>query len=93
MQVTGEKERGSMKQAIKYTDAPSDIDLALDDAIRVLDFLPPPDKLVEKREKEKITILLDKNSVDFFKKSADKQGVKYQTMINNLLDEYVRMFS
>ncbi|MDR1358236.1 MAG: BrnA antitoxin family protein [Coriobacteriales bacterium] len=81
-----------MKDAIEYTDAPADVEYALAGKVRVLDFLPPPEQLVERVEKEKITILLNKHSVDFFRTAAEKEGVKYQTMINNLLDTYVRRY-
>ena len=81
-----------MKRGIKYQDAPADVEQALDMSERIHDFLPSPDKLVEKIEKEKITISLSKRSVDFFRKAADKEGVGYQTMINNLLDAYARRF-
>jgi uncharacterized protein (DUF4415 family) len=82
-----------MMQKDKYSKAPVEVDHALDQAVRIPDFLPPPNELVEKREKEKITILLDKSNVDFFRQAASEQGVRYQTMINSLLSEYVRMHS
>ena len=96
MQATGERAGKNMKKEVVYTDAPPEIDAALDAAFAagpVLDFLPPPDQLVMAVEKQKITISLDKSSVDFFKKAAKENGVKYQTMINNLLDSYVRQHS
>ena len=82
-----------MKNKIKYTDAPPDVEQALTVNERIADFLPPPEKLVEKVEKEKITIALSKRNVDFFKKAAAKEGVGYQVMINNLLDSYVQRYS
>ena len=82
-----------MKTKIKYTDAPPDVEKALAVNERVADFLPPPDKLVEKVEKEKVTIALSKRNVDFFKRAAAKEGVGYQVMINNLLDSYVQRYS
>ena len=81
-----------MKRKIEYKDAPADIEQSLEVAERVMDFLPHPSKLVEKVEKEKITIALSKRNVDFFKKAAAKEGVGYQVMINNLLDNYVERF-
>ena len=74
---------------IKYTDAPPEIEEALDRSRIIIDLLPPPEKLVRKVEKEKITILLDKENVDFFRNEAKKHGVGYQTMINNLINDYV----
>jgi len=81
-----------MKNNIKYTDAPPDVDEALTVNERIVDFLPPPDQLVEKAEKEKITIALNKRNVDFFRRAAAREGVGYQVMINNLLDSYVRRY-
>jgi len=81
-----------MKSKIEYKDAPFDMEKALDKANQVADFLPPPDQLVEKIEKEKITISLNKRSVEFFRKAADEEGVGYQTMINNLLEKYVQHY-
>ena len=82
-----------MKSKIDYTDAPSDVEQALTTNRHIEDFLPPPEKLVEKMEKEKITISLNKRNVDFFRKAAAKEGVGYQVMINNLLDNYVQRYS
>ncbi|MDR2162468.1 MAG: BrnA antitoxin family protein [Clostridiales Family XIII bacterium] len=81
-----------MKNDIIYKDAPPDIENALSMAEPITDFLPPPSQLIEKVEKEKVTISLNKRSVDFFKRAAKKEGVPYQAMINNLLDRYVRRY-
>ena len=82
-----------MKRKIEYKDAPQEIEQSLSVGERVMDFLPPPEQLVEKVEKEKITIALSKRNVDFFKKAAAKEGVGYQVMINSLLDSYVERYS
>ena len=58
----------------------------------VTDFLPSPEKLVRKEPKVKITITLNTGSVDFFKKYARQNNVKYQTMINEVLDKYVQRY-
>jgi len=81
-----------MKNTIKYKHGPADIENALGIAEPIADFLPPPEKLVEKIEKEKVTISLNKRSVDFFKRAAKREGVPYQTMINSLLDKYVKRY-
>jgi predicted DNA binding CopG/RHH family protein len=81
-----------MKNNTKYVDAPEDIGNALENAEQISDFLPPPHKLVEKIEKEKVTILLRKENVDFFRRVAKKEGVPYQVMIDNLLDNYVKHY-
>src|SRR2546430_17265630 len=73
---------GSMRSRIKYTDEPLG-------RIRVLpDFLPPPDQLVFRDEPVKVTIALSKQSVDFFKREAERHGTQYQRMIRRLLDAY-----
>ena len=77
-----------MANKVKYTNAPADVARALENAVPIKDFLPSPDKLVLKQEKEKITIALDKRSVDLFKNYAKKHNAKYQTMINDVLGSY-----
>lgn len=58
-------------------------------AVRVVsDFLPSPEELALKDETIKITIVLSKASVDFFKNEAQKHNTQYQKMIRRLLDEY-----
>ncbi len=52
------------------------------------DFLPPPEKLVPAEETVKITIALNRSSIEFFKRSAKKYGAKYQRMIREVLDRY-----
>jgi predicted DNA binding CopG/RHH family protein len=81
-----------MKNNFEYTKAPNDIENALAKGRIVEDFLPPPSQLVKKVKKEKITILLRKESVDFFKRVAKSEGVPYQVMIDNLLDSYVKHY-
>ncbi len=58
---------------------------------RVEDFLPKPKDLVFKEGPEmvKITISINKNTVDFFKDEANKLNTSYQRMIRNLLNQYV----
>ncbi len=53
------------------------------------DFLPPPEALVKKEDKVKMTLQLSKHSVDYFKKTAKSQGMAYQAMIRSLVDRYV----
>ena len=60
---------------------------------RVRDFLPPPSRLVVKQETAKVTIALEKSSVDFFKRQAKKNHTKYQRMIRELLDRYASHYS
>ncbi len=53
------------------------------------DFLPRPEELVFKGEETvKVSMVLDKASVEFFKEEARRLHVPYQRMIRNLLQEY-----
>ena len=55
---------------------------------RVADFLPPPSELVPVEQNVKITILLKKSSVNYFKKQANRYHTKYQKMMREVLDQY-----
>ncbi|MDR0941909.1 MAG: BrnA antitoxin family protein [Bacteroidales bacterium] len=77
-----------MKREIIYTDAPIEVAEAVEQGSIIADFLPKPNALKRKTKREKITIDLDKNSLEFFRMFAQKQGTSYQTLIGNLLDVY-----
>lgn len=72
---------------IKYTDEP------IGKVKIVTDFLPSPDELVLKEEAVKVTLLLSKSSVDFFKHLAEEKHTHYQKMIRVLLDKYASHFN
>jgi len=72
-----------MSRRITYTDEP------LGDLRIVPDFLPSPEELAFREESVKITIVLNKRSVDFFKSEAAKYNTGYQRMIRRLIDAYV----
>ena len=76
-----------------YTETPKNISKAIQEGGIVTDFLPPPDKLIRKEPKVKITITLNSGSVDFFRKHVRQNNEKYQTMINEVLDKYVQKYS
>lgn len=59
----------------------------------IKNFLPPPSELVFPKDTNKVTINLSISSLNFFKKEAKKQGVKYQQMIRAALDAYAGRFS
>jgi predicted DNA binding CopG/RHH family protein len=80
------------KRKINYTEAPKNISRAITEGKIVADFLPSPAELARKEPKVKITITLNTGSVDFFKKYAQKNNIKYQTMINEVLDKYVQKY-
>ena len=82
-----------MKKKTIYTNAPEDYSDDLRSGERINDFLPPPDQLIKKNPKIKVTITLNSRSVEFFKKYAKKNNVKYQTMINEVLDQYAQKYN
>ena len=89
----GEKgEIGMNKRDKVYTNAPGNISKAIVGGEIVADFLPSPEKLIRKEPKVKITITLNSGSVDFFKKHAKQNNVKYQTMIDEVLNKYVQKY-
>jgi predicted DNA binding CopG/RHH family protein len=71
-----------VKAKIKYTEEPMG-ELGI-----IKDFLPKPEELALKEENVKITISLNKSSIDFFKKKAKEQRTSYQKMIRRLIDWY-----
>ncbi len=82
VQGTGEKGGRYMRSKTKYTEGP------VGELKVIKDFLPPPDQLVLKEENVKITISLNKSSVEFFKKAAKNQHTSYQKMIRRVIDWY-----
>ncbi len=68
-------------------------DLPLGRLKEVADFLPPPEKLVSPEETVKVTLALDRQSLEFFKNKAARLGTKYQKMIRELLKSYTAHFS
>ena len=87
MQDIGGKVSKDMSN-VRYTDAPDDINEALEHAVIVEDFLPSPEEFIQRAKKEKITISIDKHSLDLYKAYARKNDAKYQTMINDVLGSY-----
>jgi predicted DNA binding CopG/RHH family protein len=71
-----------MSKEIEYTDEP------LGEIKIVPDFLPSPAELAFREESVKVTIVLSKKSIDFFKAEAKKHHTQYQRMIRQLLDLY-----
>lgn len=76
-----------MKKKIKYTKE----DIGKVEVVR--DFLPKPEELVFKEDTIKVTLNLSKDSVEYFKKVAKRNGSKYQKVIRTLLDKYAAYYS
>jgi predicted DNA binding CopG/RHH family protein len=73
-----------MIEKITYTNEP------LGDLKVIPDFLPAPGELVFQDDTVKITITLNRSSVEFFKREAKKHHTQYQKMIRRLLDVYTQ---
>lgn len=73
-----------MKKKVKYSDEP------IGKVKIISDFLPSPKELALKDETIKVTMLLSKESIVFFKKQAKKYNTQYQRMIRHLLDDYAK---
>lgn len=75
-------------------DDPSDPDCPVGKMTRIPNFLPPPSELIfPGDETEKVTIVLKKDNVDFFRRKAKEHHTKYQKMIREVLDRYVTKYS
>ena len=59
----------------------------------IKDFLPSPEEIVFREEPVKVTMVLSKSSVQFFKKTASKYHTPYQKIIRTLLDAYVAHYA
>ncbi|TBR14966.1 CopG family transcriptional regulator [bacterium] len=70
-----------------------DSDMPMGRLVRVKDFLPSPDELAVSEATTKITISLNKSSVEFFKQQAQLHRTKYQRMIRELVDRYATRYS
>ncbi len=86
-QDTGARKRKYMPSNLKI----GDVFDGTHGPVRVVeDFLPPPSVLATYKddETEKITIVLDKETVDFFRAKAHEFNASYQRMIRELLKSY-----
>ena len=73
---------------VRYADAPDDINEALDHAVVIEDFLPSPEEFIRRAKKEKITIAIDKHSLELYKAYAKEHDSKYQNLINDVVSSY-----
>lgn len=60
---------------------------------RIKDMLPPPERLVVPKDTIKVTLLLSKSSIRFFKQQAAQHRTKYQRMLRELVDRYAEQFT
>ena len=59
----------------------------------ITDFLPPPEKLVTAEETVKVTLSLDRHSLEFFRTTAERLGGKYQRMMREVLRGYAQRYA
>ncbi len=74
-----------MRKNIRYTNEPMEAEV-------IPDFLPPPDELMAKEDSVKVTLSLSRPTVDFFKRRARRNRLKYQRMIRRVLDLYAARY-
>jgi len=70
-----------------------DSNLPIGRLTRVKDFLPPPERLAIPERTLKVTLLLSRSSIDFFKQKAAQHHTKYQRMIRALVDRYAERYA
>ena len=83
------EERKGLIMRIKTNDS----NMPIGKLTRIKDFLPTPAELVISEKTVKITIALNRKSVEFFKHQAQQYHTKYQKMIREFLDKYAMQYS
>ena len=84
----GERGRKNMSK-VRYSDAPPEVEKAMDNATPVDDeFLPSPEYFAEKLSKERISLYVDTKAIIRFKAYASRHGIKYQSLMNQVLSSY-----
>ena len=73
-------------------DKKKDKNMPIGKVTEISDFLPPPEDLIMPEKRIKVTILLNENSINAFKKLAKKNHTKYQKLIRNLIDKYAKEY-
>ena len=70
-----------------------DSEMPIGKLTRVKDVLPSPERLAMPEDTIKVTLLLSKSSVRFFKQQASQHRTRYQRMLRALVDRYAEQFS
>ena len=78
------------KTKVVYTEEPKDIAESIRRSIIISDFLPPPNQLIRKVPKVRVTLQLTKSSVEQFKKYANEHDDNYQCLIRDVVDQYAK---
>ncbi|MGK7933672.1 MAG: hypothetical protein AB4041_19880, partial [Microcystaceae cyanobacterium] len=56
----------------------------------VKDFLPSPDQLIPRKNKVKVTLELNEETISFFQAEAQKKQTSYQEIISVLVNQYAQ---
>lgn len=91
VRANGEREGNYMKKKSKNVDKFGDMPVG--NLTRVPDFLPPPEELIAADTMVKVTLSIDRSSLEFFKAMANKLGAKYQKMMREVLRGYAQQYS
>ena len=75
-------------KSVKYTDAPDGVSEAIAVAEPMVDFLPSPESFAENMAKEKISLNVDAKALARYRAYAGKHGLKYQSLMNQVLSSY-----
>jgi len=78
-----------MKRKIVYTDAPQEIEEAIENGKIIPNFLPAPEFLVLKEaDTEEVSIPLNSGSLAFYRNYARKKRITYKKLISSVLENY-----
>jgi hypothetical protein len=75
------------RKTVRYIDDKCEI---IGELRRIQNDLPSPDELADIVPQTKITLALDDDALDFFKREARRRNTSYQRMIRNLVRSYAR---
>lgn len=80
-----------MNKTKDYSTAPAKIAEELENSVPIDDFLPSPESIADSLKKQDtvtVTMRLKKETIDRYKRFAKKKGIKYQTFVSTILDNY-----
>lgn len=76
-----------------YSNAPAEIAEELDKSVSIDDFLPSPEIIAESLKKQQtvpVTMKIKKETLERYKRFANKKGIKYQSFVSSILDTYAK---
>ena len=76
------------KKKVIYEDDFDGVDIKNLRVVKAPEWLPSPEEVARALKNVRTTILLDADTISYFKQQAKKHGVSYQKMIREVLREY-----